>query len=152
MTVQTLEKQISPIKPSIDPNLMHLLMLAPPQPIHNRRTYQAYIRILELCLEALETGESAKSFLHALNEYIKIISPLIAEYEKQEYPAPKTTQGEVLRFLMEQNNLTQDELAEDMGGQSAVSYVLSDKRTLNVKQIEKLSKKFHVTPSVFFTV
>jgi HTH-type transcriptional regulator/antitoxin HigA len=57
--------------------------------------------------------------------------------------------AEVLAFLMEQNNLTQSELPE-IGSQSHVSKVLSGERNLTRDQIGDLSKRFGVSPAVFY--
>jgi HTH-type transcriptional regulator/antitoxin HigA len=38
----------------------------------------------------------------------------------------------------------------ELGGESVVSEVLSGKRRLNATHIEELSKRFHVSPAVFF--
>lgn len=150
MTVQTLGKKIAPLRPPIDWELAHFLRIAPPQPIHDRKTYRAYIEIMGHCLETLESGEAKGSQAHALREYVKVIRPLMAEYENKEFPMPRTTQAEVLMFLMEQNNLAQEDLSDELGGQPAVSYVLNGKRSLNAEQIKKLSKRFHISPAVFF--
>ena len=55
---------------------------------------------------------------------------------------------EMLRFLMEENDLNQSYLPE-LGSQGVVSEILSGKRTLNVGQISRLAKRFNVSPAVF---
>jgi HTH-type transcriptional regulator/antitoxin HigA len=57
---------------------------------------------------------------------------------------------EVLRTLMGANNLRQKDLAPIFGFERIVSEVLHKKRELNKSQIEKLSKRFRVSPAVFF--
>jgi len=54
----------------------------------------------------------------------------------------------LLRFFMEEHNLSQSDLAE-VGSQGVVSEILNGKRGLNVRQIRALSKRFGVSPSVF---
>jgi HTH-type transcriptional regulator/antitoxin HigA len=56
----------------------------------------------------------------------------------------------VLRFLLDRHGLKQRDLAVELGGESVVSEVLSGKRRLNAAHIEELSKRFHVSPAVFF--
>jgi HTH-type transcriptional regulator/antitoxin HigA len=51
---------------------------------------------------------------------------------------------------MAANGLRQKDLADDFGGESIVSLVLKDKRQLNRREMEKLSQRFHVSPTVFF--
>jgi len=57
---------------------------------------------------------------------------------------------DVLRFLLDQNKLSQRAIAAELGSESTVSRVLSGKRRLNRDHIARLSRRFHVSPSVFF--
>ena len=57
----------------------------------------------------------------------------------------------MLKFLMEQNHLTGSDLPE-IGDKSVVSRTLNGKRTLSSTDIQALSQRFHVDPSVFFPV
>src|SRR5260370_28388489 len=52
---------------------------------------------------------------------------------------------------MDANNLRQKDLVPIFGSESIVSEVLHRKRDLNRAHIEKLSKRFHVSPAVFFS-
>lgn len=81
---------------------------------------------------------------------ITVLARRIEEYEREHFPIKKASPVEVVKFLMEQNGLTQAELAKDFGGQPAVSYFLKGERKLNTRQIEALSKRFNVSPAVFF--
>ncbi|HXM95391.1 MAG TPA: helix-turn-helix domain-containing protein, partial [Candidatus Dormibacteraeota bacterium] len=57
---------------------------------------------------------------------------------------------EVLHFLMDQHGLLQKDLADVFGTPSIVSEVLSGKRELNKDHIKRLSRRFHVSPELFF--
>jgi HTH-type transcriptional regulator / antitoxin HigA len=83
-------------------------------------------------------------------EAIELLTLLIERYEEENYVLPKASPADVLRFLLSQHGLRQRDLAEDLGGESVVSEVLSGKRRLNAAHIEQLSKRFHVSPAVFF--
>ena len=50
---------------------------------------------------------------------------------------------------MEQHGLSQSEIPE-VGSQGMVSEVLNGKRELNKRQIEALSRRFHLSPAAFF--
>jgi HTH-type transcriptional regulator/antitoxin HigA len=52
---------------------------------------------------------------------------------------------------MDANGLRQKDLADDLGGESIVSLILKEKRQLNRQQMEKLSKRFNVSPAVFLS-
>ena len=83
-------------------------------------------------------------------EAIELISLLIDHYETEHYPLPEAEPAEVLRFLLEQNSLSQRDIAPELGSESTVSLVLSGKRKLNRDHIARLSRRFNVSPAVFF--
>jgi len=83
-------------------------------------------------------------------EAIELLTLLIERYEEEHYAVPQASPAEVLRFLLDRHGLKQRDLAADLGGESVVSEVLSGKRKLNTAHIEQLSKRFHVSPAVFF--
>ena len=83
-------------------------------------------------------------------EAIELLTLLIERYEEEHYSIPKASPANVLRFLLDRHGLKQRDLAAELGGESVVSEVLSGKRRLNAAHIEELSKRFHVSPAVFF--
>jgi HTH-type transcriptional regulator/antitoxin HigA len=85
-----------------------------------------------------------------LRHYARVISILLREYENKKHGFGRASHAEMLSFLMEQNNLKQEDLKNDLGGQPAVSNILSGKRKINRKQIERLYARFGLNPSVFF--
>jgi HTH-type transcriptional regulator / antitoxin HigA len=86
----------------------------------------------------------------AEEEAINLLTLLIERYESERYPVPDAEPAEVLRFLLEQNGLSQRDIAPELGSESTVSLVLAGKRRLNRNHIARLSRRFHVSPSVFF--
>jgi len=83
-------------------------------------------------------------------EAIELLTLLIERYEEEHYSLPAASAADVLRFLLSQHGLKQRDIAADLGGESVVSEVLSGKRKLNAAHIESLSKRFRVSPAVFF--
>ena len=75
---------------------------------------------------------------------------LIEAYEEEHHAIPDASPADVLRALMDANELRQKDLVPVFGSESIVSEILHKKRQLNKAHIEKLSKRFHVSPSVFF--
>ena len=90
----------------------------------------------------------------AIISYLDALTALIEKYEQKKFSnvGKNVTGVDMLRFLMEEHGFKQTDLGKELGGQSVVSELLSGKRgrQLNRKQIEALSKRFHVSPSVFF--
>lgn len=83
-------------------------------------------------------------------EAIGLMTLLIERYESEHYSVPKAEPADVLRFLLEQNGLSQRDIAPELGSESTVSLVLSGKRQLNRDHIARLSRRFNVSPAVFF--
>ena len=83
-------------------------------------------------------------------EAIELISLPIDRYESDRYPIPEAELADVLRFLLEHNSLSQRDIAPESGSESTVSLVLAGKRQLNRDHIARLSRRFNVSPAVFF--
>lgn len=75
---------------------------------------------------------------------------LIEDFEDRHYQLPRAKPLEVLQFLIDQHGLLQKDLADVFGTPSIVSEVLSGKRELNKDHIKRLSRRFHVSPELFF--
>ena len=114
-----------------------------PKLIASGKQYEEYV-------SALVELERQDDLTPAEENFAELLSLLIEVYEEKNYPVADASPVEVLRELMSANNLRQKDLAPLLGSESVVSEVLSGKRELNKRQIEKLSKKFHVSPAVFF--
>ena len=85
-------------------------------------------------------------------EAIELMTVLVERYEQERYPLPEAEPADVLRYLLERNGLTQRDIAPELGSESTVSLVLSGKRQLNRDHIARLSRRFNVSPAVFFRV
>jgi HTH-type transcriptional regulator / antitoxin HigA len=114
-----------------------------PTPITSERQYEEYLSVLDrLAGEEHPTGDEEK--------YAEVLMTLIEAYEEEHHFVADASPVDVLRALMDANNLRQKDLAPIFGSESIVSEVLHKKRTLNKTHIEKLSQRFHVSPAVFF--
>jgi HTH-type transcriptional regulator / antitoxin HigA len=105
--------------------------------------------LAEYTAELFKLTSKAETTLEE-DEAIDLLTLLIEHYEAERYPIPKADPVEVLRFLMESHSLTQKDLSRELGVESTVSLVLRKKRRLNVNHIAKLSRRFKVSPAVFF--
>jgi HTH-type transcriptional regulator/antitoxin HigA len=83
-------------------------------------------------------------------KYAEVLITLIEAYEEEHHAIPEASPVEVLRGLIDANGMRQKDLAPILGTESIVSDILRGKRELNKGQIEKLSKRFRVSPAVFF--
>jgi HTH-type transcriptional regulator/antitoxin HigA len=122
---------------------IHWTSIAPLLTIRNEREYNAAVKRMNELLDEIGINEK-----HPLYSLLDTLGTLIHAYEEEHFPIPESTGAEILRFLMDENGLTQSDLPE-VGSQGVVSEILNSKRELNVRQIRSLAKKFKVSPAAF---
>jgi len=125
------------------PEKYTLKKVGTPTMITSEAQYDQYVETL-MRLD----GKSHKT--HEESSYAKVLMAFIDEWDENHHPIPDASPVEVLTALMEANNLRQKDLVPIFGTESIVSEVLNNRRRLNVGQIERLSRRFHVSPAVFF--
>ena len=151
MTLQTLARKLKSCEEPIQNAVLKWLYVhLPPQPITGKKMHKAYTTAASVLLREKKTGRMDRTTSKAIESYLRVIVPFIEEYEKVEHPIPGVSPEKVLCFLMEQNGLSQYDLAKDLGGQPVVSDVLRGNRKLTREHIERLSKRFHVNPATFY--
>ena len=111
--------------------------------IGNEQEYDLAVERLNGLLDEVGTDEK-----HPLYSLLDTIGTILHVYEERHHPIPECRGADMLRFLMEEHDLTQLNLPE-VGSQGVVSEILASKRELNVRQIRALAKRFHVSPAVF---
>jgi len=114
--------------------------LYPLKVIKSRKDYEKALKSMETVFD--ETNGP-------LAEYGETLTVLIEYYEEEQFPIMEVNGMDVLKFLMDQNDLKQKDLIGIIGGKSAVSEILNGKRPLNLKHIRNLSEKFNVKPATF---
>jgi len=124
-------------------NPTEMIRQGAPRLIHTDEELAEYTRALfELTAKPDPTANE--------EEAIELMTLLIERYEQEHYPLPEAEPVDVLRFLLERNGLSQRDIAPELGSESTVSLVLSGKRQLNRDHIARLSRRFNVSPAVFF--
>lgn len=105
-----------------------------------------YTETTQLADALLDDGAMEET--HPQYSLFMVLSDLIYAYDQTHHPQSKVSGVEMLRFLMEQHDLRQNQLPE-IGTQSVVSEILSGRRELTVNHIRGLSKRFGISPSAF---
>lgn len=124
-------------------NEKYTLEFGSPTQITSDRQHAEYLSVLDkLANKENPTSEEEK--------YAAVLMTLIEVYEEEHHSITDASPLEVLRALMDANDLRQKDLVPIFGSESIVSEVLHKKRALNKMHIEKLSKRFNVSPAVFF--
>jgi HTH-type transcriptional regulator / antitoxin HigA len=120
-----------------------LLSEIKPEVVHDEAQNQIYI-------QRLEQLTSKTMVSPAEEKLIQLLMVLVEEYENKHYPVSAAAPLDVLRHLMEVHELRQKDLVDVFGAESTVSDVLKGKRDITKDQVRRLSKRFHVSPAVFF--
>lgn len=80
---------------------------------------------------------------------LDILSLLVSEYEKKQYPLAEINPVEMIKFRMEQMGYSRADLARLAfnGQRSRVTEILEGKRKLNLAMVRKLSTVLRVDPA-----
>jgi HTH-type transcriptional regulator / antitoxin HigA len=124
-------------------NEKYALDVGSPTAITSERQHDEYLGVLDRLMQKPNPSREEE-------KYAEVLATLIEAYEEENHITDDASPVEVLRALMEANGLRQKDLAELFGSESVVSEVLRGKRELNKGQIERLSKRFGVSPAAFF--
>ncbi len=116
-------------------------------PVAPIRTEQQYDQALEKLHELLDIVGDNEA--HPLYNLFDTLGTLIHVYEESHYPASPVSGHEVLKFIMEEHQLTPSHLSE-LGSEKTVSELLAGQRELSVENIRILSKRFGLSPATFF--
>src|SRR3984957_15740293 len=106
----------------------YALEVASPTPITSERQHEQYLSVLDkLAGKEKPTTEEEK--------YAEVLMTLIEGYEEAHHSIPDASPVEILRTLMDANDLRQKDLVPIFGSESIVSEVLHKKRDLNKNHI-----------------
>lgn len=112
--------------------------------VSSDRHYRAMVKFMNELLDDVGDLES-----HPLAGLLDVVTTFVQDYEERNVQLPDVKPAAMLRFLMQQHNLRQADLAEFFGAQSNVSEILSGKREINARQARALAKRFKVSPAAF---
>ena len=123
-------------------NPARMIAKGAPRVIHNEAELEVYTNAL-FRLTALENPSRSQV------EAIELLTLLIERYEETHNPIPDADAVSVVRFLLQQQHLTQRDLIPEFGSESAVSMFLARQRKLTLEQVRKLSARFKLPADVF---
>lgn len=120
------------------------MMGAQIRPIRNDGDHEAALaRIAEL-MELIPLSDAPG----ALEDELEVLSLLVERYEDAHDPIARPDPLEAIRFRMEQQGLTQRDLAPFLGSRGKVSEVLSGKRPLTLRMIRALHENLGIPAEV----
>ena len=125
------------------PRYGDLLKRFAPKVIETAEENRLALRIVDRLMSIGDGKRSAEE-----NALLSLLA-LIEQFERKAYPVPSAEPKEILRDLMESNELKAADLADVMGGRSRVSDALSGKRAISKEQAKRLSQRFGISPAAF---
>jgi HTH-type transcriptional regulator / antitoxin HigA len=121
-----------------------LLAQALPTVIETEEQNEHYLAIVE---ELMRKGEENLS--PEEETLLDLLVHLIADFEQRYYKPERATPLEVLRYLMDANDLKQSDLVPIFGSKGITSEVLNGKRGISKANAEALGEFFHISPAAF---
>jgi len=100
------------------------------KPIKTEEDYRSALSRVEELMDATPNSPE--------EDELDVLSSLVEIYETKHYPIPDAHPLEVIRFVMEQNNMLDKDLMPFIGGSGRVSEVLGAHRPLTIGMIRKL--------------
>lgn len=111
--------------------------------VHSAEDYAQASATIAALLDEVGDNEN-----HPLAEVLDYLADQVKAYEDENFQIPQAQPSEVLRFLMEQHGLKQDDLG-DCAPQNRISDMLSGKRAISKEIAKRLAQRFHVRADVF---
>ena len=100
----------------------------------------------DLALERVNAIFDAKPNTDEGDE-LDILVTLIEKYEQINYPISEPDPIEAIKFMMEQNGITDADLGVILNSRSRVSEIFKRKRALTLNQIRILTEALHIPAS-----
>lgn len=111
--------------------------------VRTEADYERASAIIETLLDEIGNDED-----HPLADLLDYLADQVKVYEDEHFPIPESKPHEILRFLMDQHGLKQEDLA-DCASQGRISEILSGKRAISKEVAKNLARRFHVSADLF---
>lgn len=139
MTVATLDIDVRSLQKAwaAFDELAHL------RPIRTKKEYDRTVRLMNGILDVVGDAED-----HPLAGLLDLVGEIVAEFDSRRHAIPRGSPREVLRFLMEQREMRQSDLA-GVVPQGNLSAILAGRREISATLAGRLSSFFGVSAEVF---
>ena len=111
--------------------------------VHNENDYAQACATVDVLLDEIGDNE-----VHPLADVLHYLADQIKRYETEHFPLPDAEPHEVLRFLMDQHGLKQEDLV-CCAPQNRISDILNGKRSISKDVAKCFAQRFHVRADVF---
>jgi HTH-type transcriptional regulator/antitoxin HigA len=111
--------------------------------VHTEGDYAQARATIDALVEEIGDNQS-----HPLADVLDYLADQVKAYEDENFQIPEAEPSEVLRFLMEQHGLKQEDLG-DCAPQSRISDILNNKRSISKEIAKRLAHRFSVRADLF---
>ena len=112
------------------------------RPIKNNKQYKEYLNQAYDLIQLDLKSNSAES------DKLELLSILIEQYEKDNYPIDSPHPIDAILFRLDQLNMKKSELSKIIGARSRTSEILNGKRKLSLSMIRKLNSALNIPAEV----
>lgn len=111
--------------------------------VHNQEDYARATATIDVLLDEIGDNEG-----HPLADVLDYLADQVKAYEDEHFTIPKVEPHEVLRFLMDQHGLRQEDLG-NCAPQSRISEILAGKRSISKEIAKRFARQFNVHADIF---
>lgn len=111
--------------------------------VNSEEEYARATATIDVLLDEIGDNDS-----HPLADVLDYLSDQVKAYEDEHFSIPKVEPHEVLRFLMDQHGLRQEDLG-DCAPQSRISEILAGKRAISKEIAKRLARRFNIHGDIF---
>ena len=130
--------------PRVADDYLALVKAFPLRPLKSQQELRAAGTILDRYIGREDLTEGQRDYLAGLSRFVEDY-----EQEKKLAELKRLSPIEILRHLLEENDMNTSDLGYILGSRGLASEVLNGNRGLSKTLIRKLAEAFHVDPALF---
>lgn len=113
------------------------------RPLRSKRAYKSTMKIIDAMAGRKLTSDQS--------DYLGVLVVVASEYEREHLPRPDVQCDpiQILKYLLEQNDMNASDLGLLLGDRELGAKILDCKRPLRKAHITKLASRSRVHPSLF---
>ncbi len=104
--------------------------------IKNKRQYQEYLNRMKEIFDAKKGTQES--------DELDMLALVLEKYEEEKFPIKEPHPLDAIRFMMEQNDISDKDLGEILNGRARVTELFSGNRKLNLNQIRAINERLKV--------
>ena len=122
---------------------LQLIREFPLRPLRLAADLNSAVAMLDAATDRGELDEDER-------DYLQVLAGLVHDYESEHDPLPDMSPVEALRYLLDENGMTQAQLSEQTGiAVATISEILNDKRGISPTVRKALARRFKVDAALF---